>query len=376
MIKMKNLELGHIGIHEKANLNSGDTLLFQVVRDLFEKALEVSIHWNLYQVWEEFDKDKIDQINSTNDAVILGGGGLLLRDQLGSDIKNSGWQWNCSANNTLKFNLPLIIYAIGYNRFYNQEDFSQEFTASMNAIAEKSPFFSLRNNGSLNAVRRYLSKENLETVKLFRQFCPTTIVSRLYPDLNEIALEHEKKGRRLLSFNAAFDRAEMRFTDPVKKFNEICTLMKYAQDKGWTIIACAHKDMDREIEKYLERNNVKFIVKDLTRSSPDEIMRHYAQVDLSVGMRGHSQMIPFGFNKPIFSLISHDKLKFFLEDLNLNSLGVDLNSKDLIDIFSTFLENFDKNELDLIQTLKEKQNFIWKETSKNFSIIRSQLQLC
>jgi hypothetical protein len=40
------------------------------------------------------------------------------------------------------------------------------------------------------------------------------------------------------------------------------------------------------------------------------------------------------------------------------------------------LENFDKNELDLIQTLQEKQNFIWKETSKNFSIIRSQLQLC
>ena len=373
---MKKLELGHIGIHEKANLNSGDTLLFKVVRDLFEKALEVSIHWNLYQVWEEFDKDKIDQINLTNDAVILGGGGLLLRDQLGSDIKNSGWQWNCSANNTLKFNLPLIIYAIGYGRFYNQEDFSQEFTASMNAIAEKSPFFSLRNNGSLNAVRRYLSKENLETVKLFRQFCPTTIVSRLYPDLNEISLEHKKKGRRLLSFNAAFDRAEMRFTDPVKKFNEICTLMKYAQNKGWTIIACAHKDMDREIEKYLERNNVEFIVKDLTRSSPDEIMRHYAQVDLSVGMRGHSQMIPFGFNKPIFSLISHDKLKFFLEDLNLNSLGVDLNSKDPIDIFSTFLDNFDKNELDLIQTLKEKQNFIWKETSKNFSIIRSQLQLC
>jgi hypothetical protein len=83
---MQKIKIGHIGIHEKANLNSGDTLLFQVVRDLFETILDVKIEWNLYQVWENFDEDTIDQMNKENNVLIIGGGGLLLKDQKGADI--------------------------------------------------------------------------------------------------------------------------------------------------------------------------------------------------------------------------------------------------------------------------------------------------
>lgn len=207
--------------------------------------------------------------------------------------------------------------------------------------------------------------------KMYRQFCPTTLVSLIYSDLKKLAENHAKKEAKVLSFNAAFDRTDMRFSNPDKVFNEICKLIKHAENKGWSIVACSHKEMDREIESFLVDNKVNFKTKDLTSSSPREIMKHYAQVDLSVGMRGHSQMIPFGFNKPIISLISHDKLQFFLDDLELGEFGINLNSNNLFDQFVRILDNIEINKDQVEETLKSKQKYIWKETFDNFSIMKN-----
>ena len=83
-------------------------------------------------------------------------------------------------------------------------------------------FFGLRNNGSIEAVIKYLLDENQKKAKIYRQFCPTTMVSLIYPDLKKLAEDHAKKESKILSFNAAFDRTEMRFSDPDKIF-----LMKF-----------------------------------------------------------------------------------------------------------------------------------------------------
>ena len=45
-------------------------------------------------------------------------------------------------------------------------------------------------------------------------------------------------------------------------------------------------------------------------------------------MRGHSQMIPFGLRKNILSIVSHDKLKWFLEDIDHPEWGVDVREND------------------------------------------------
>ena len=82
-------------------------------------------------------------------------------------------------------------------------------------------------------------------------------------------------------------------------------------------------------------------------------------------------MIPFGFNKPIISLISHDKLKFFLDDLNLLKFGIDLNSNDLLERFSKILNHIETKKNSVIEELKLKQASIWSETNKNFSIIKN-----
>jgi polysaccharide pyruvyl transferase WcaK-like protein len=368
---MKSINIAHIGIHKKANLNSGDTLLFSVVRDIFKFFLDDRVEWTLYQLWEEFSEEQIKLINKYHDGIVIGGGGLLLKDQLGSNIKNSGWQWNCSSSVMQRIEIPLIIFAIGYNKFRGQEDFDKNFYESMNMLSSKSEFLSLRNNGSIESLKKYLNNANLKKNKITRQLCPTTLISKIN---NKFALKsaiHENKGKKILSFNAAFDRRDMRFNNPEEKFLEACELMKFAQEKNWIIQVCSHKDMDREIEGILKSIDVDFIIKDLTRSSPNEIMEHYSQIDLSIGMRKHSQMIPFGLNKPIFSLISHDEVKYFLDDIGLPQYGVDMSENGYSKPIKDFLLNFDDNRANIINILKVAQEEIWKETQENFEIIKS-----
>ena len=139
-IKKKKLNIAHIGIHKKANLNSGDTLLFNVVRDLFDYFYPKQINWELFQVWKEMTFNQITKLNNNFDGIVLGGGGLLMKDQKGSDIKNSGWQWNCSSELMNKIEIPIIVFAIGYGRFRGQEDFDAIFNESMETLFSKSKF--------------------------------------------------------------------------------------------------------------------------------------------------------------------------------------------------------------------------------------------
>ena len=66
-----------------------------------------------------------------------------MKDQQGSDVKNSGWQWNCSKEN-YKNHYTFGSFAVGYNRFRFQEDFEKVFSDSMNTLSEKSKFLGLK----------------------------------------------------------------------------------------------------------------------------------------------------------------------------------------------------------------------------------------
>src|SRR5690606_10441117 len=54
-----------------------------------------------------------------------------------------------------------------------------------------------------------------------------------------------------------------------------------------------------------------------------DILSFYEGVDLVAGMRGHAQMIPFGVGTPIISLVAHDKMGWFLDDIGHPEWGID-----------------------------------------------------
>jgi polysaccharide pyruvyl transferase WcaK-like protein len=363
----------HIGVHSSANRNAGDTVLFPVVRRTFETLLG-PCDWMLRQAWEPFSAEDARCANKEFDGIVIGGGGLLLRDQAGSDIANSGWQWNSTVSAVKEIDIPLIIFAIGYNRFRGQADFNPIFTDHIRALTARASFFGLRNIGSINALRQYL--EESQRNKLCRQYCPTTVLWQLYPEYRSVAQAHDAKGERKLAFNAAFDREALRFGQDVDRvLANVAGAVLAAQERGWKIVVIAHKTMDRNIEPYLDAVGVEYDTADLTDAGPEEVMTVYSQVDFAFGMRGHAQMIPFGLRRPIMSVISHDKMRFLLDDIKRPGWGVEVDSPDLAKHLDAALAAIESNRQMVHADVARAQQEVWEETQSNMRAIASALSV-
>lgn len=159
-ISNNSLKLVHVSAFNYGN--AGDVLLPIVLQDTWQNEFG-KIDWINQKVHATVDIDLINQINES-DGVIIGGGGLFLRDTNPNQI--SGWQWPCSMEMLHKIKVPIIFYAVGYNRFRGQEEFEPFFKESITAFAEKSAYIGLRNYGSINAVKNYLP-ENLHSNCVF-----------------------------------------------------------------------------------------------------------------------------------------------------------------------------------------------------------------
>lgn len=361
----------HIGVHNSANRNAGDTLLFPVVRKTFDKMLG-PCDWELRQAWELFTLEDSYRVNREFDGVVIGGGGLLLRDQVGSDVTNSGWQWNSTVEAVNSLEIPIFVFAIGYNRFRGQVDFDPIFTTHVQKLVKKSSFFSLRNTGSINALQKYLLPDQQHN--LTRQYCPTNVLWQLYPEYRGLAESHDAKQSRVIAFNTAFDRAHLRFGEKRDEtLMNVANALRMAQERDWTIVLAAHKEMDRQIEPFLDHAGVEYDTVDLTDAAPEEIIAFYAQVDLALGMRGHAQMIPFGLRRPIMSIISHDKMRFLLDDINRPNWGIEVESVDLLSRIEDFLRVIETDRNTLHADIARVQQKVWDETKTNFHKIVKDL---
>ena len=367
--------LAHFGLHNAVgankhiavNSNAGDTSLFSAVMELFDYSFGCN-KWILSSLWNEINQKEVDYLNSEADAIVLGGGGLLLRDQKGADSANSGWQWNCPVDMLSKFKVPIIIFAIGYNRFRDQPEFDPIFSEHITELVRISDFFSLRNSGSIRAVGKYLLDESLKS-KLILQPCPTTVIWHIYEDM--IKKFHTPKVQKNMAINIAFDRRDMRFDqDEDKIMADISRVIKKYNDSGWNIVLANHKPQDNEFSRWLDKEGVRYKAVDLSQYRPEEIIKFYSDKRLTVGMRGHSQMIPFGLRKNILSIVSHDKLKWFLEDIDHPEWGVDVRENDFKNKFDEKIQEIggDRHE-EINQELISAQEKIWNLTQENMKKI-------
>lgn len=312
---MQSINLMHVAVHENRNNNCGDTMLSHATRRCFEYFLG-PINWTLHQAWEPFDAAMANQ----HDGVVVGGGGMLLPDQDGANYEASGWQWNCTIEQLKAIKVPLIVFAIGYNRFRGQEDFEEKFFQHIQYVMEKSSFFSMRECKGRNALG--LATVSAGLFRLIFQPCPTTCLWQLYPEFRAMSDD------RILGVNVATDRANLRFGpgEETRTFESIADACKGAEQGGWEVRVICHKPQDVSILLVLESRGVRYKIIHLTYSEPRKILEAYAATTMVIGMRGHAQLIPFGLRKPIISIISHDKLKWFLDDIGHPEWGIEVSN--------------------------------------------------
>lgn len=371
--------VSHFGVHNAeegkpvaVNANAGDTLLFQATRDLLDCRLGVPIQWKLEALWRPIDQEEVARLNAHANLLLIGGGGLFLRDQAGADASASGWQWNCPVDRLRELTSPLVVFGVGYNRFRNQSEFDPVFVEHIRTVVQKSLFFGLRNSGSMRRIREYLPPELHDRVQY--QPCPTTVAWYLYPQYQKGRLATSSRSRTLV-LNAAFDREGMRFGDQKSQIlDDIAQVMGEYVRYGWKLILANHKPQDAEMGDVLARNQVPFTSKNLASAYPEEVLEFYADKDLVVGMRGHAQMIPFGLRVPIVSVVSHDKMQWFLDDIQHPEWGADVQKPNFRQELERAMRHVSTSE-EIRDQIRSAQERLWGVTTANLERIKAALRL-
>ncbi len=341
--------------------NAGDTVLSKCVRDSFN--IHAKFQWQLQKLTAPVTDKLIHKINQ-NKLLLIGGGGVLLPDSNKNNI--SGWQWSVSKKQLANIQVPLIVFAIGYNYFKKQvpDDF---FIDNLKHLINKSSFFGLRNHGSITRVKELVG-ENLAE-KIIYQPCPTTIIRKLHPEIKP------KIKSKNVAINVAFDRYEKRFGSEIyNKLSQIALSMKAIAEKGYKIFNVSHLSIDNKFNLVLDAHKVPYQSINLQYSLPHEVYEFYNNMELVFGMRGHAQMIPFGLNCKIISLGTHNKIRYFLEDIDALDWYIDVDKSE--GLKEIILETFDsitrKNSV-----IKEKIEFYQKKnhliTQENIEKIKKYL---
>ena len=393
---MKILHLAvHNGWPEKeeggTGPNAGDTALNPLIQRLFSKSFN-NIFFENRQVWQLVSNKDILDWNQNFDYILIGGGGLFLNDQPGLDQELSGWTWQISLENLKKIKIPFIVFSVGFNKFYGGKDFSNIFWESIFYIYKNSIFFSLRNNGSIFRINEGFMKNNLITdpnKKIYFQPCQSLIYQNIKNEFKETLLEKSYKSPFKISINFAFDRIEQR----VKYSNDFLQEQLFLfinnllmnKDLIGNITLLKHKEIDRLSYKYmhklLDMHSEKFKVIDVSYFTTEEIYDTYSKFDFALGMRGHGIMIPLGAGVIPYSLISHPKLMYLINDLgikNIKDVSTDISENIDYQELSKSFEKFLKNKESIINNYKKGLNNFEVITKNNLNILEKiiKLNLC
>jgi polysaccharide pyruvyl transferase WcaK-like protein len=359
----KSKRIAHFSAY-RHKCNAGDVLLPIAIRNSVEFGLNYEYNWQHLFARNFVDDKSIDIANKSN-GVIIGGGGLFLRDTNPND--NSGWQWNCSIKQLKKIKVPIVLFAVGYNRFRYQPDFEPIFKEHLNVLIEKSLFFGLRNTGSIENVKKYIDLQYHNKIRF--QPCCTTIIKKLYPNFTDYSKKED-----FVAINCAFDRSNLRFGEDIgNKLSAIAKMAKQVSN-DFRIKFYSHMPSDEYFLPFLDAYSVKYEIVRLN-TNPQTIIQEYSKPSLVIGMRGHSQMIPFGCGTPILSIVSHEKMKWFLQDINHVEWGCEINDNNFEEQLLAKSLMLLENKEQIIKNIDENQDNFLDITMKNVNEIRKEFHL-
>ena len=355
--KAQKPALMHYTLFKGWGNNAGDLVLSKAVRD----TLNISFNntWDIHNVHSVINDVEIEKMNKSA-GIIVGGGGLFLPDT--NKNTKSHWQWPINISQIESINKPLIAYAIGYNYFHGQEP-SKEFVENLEAFIKKSDFIGLRNTGSINAVNSLLDNKYVDKIRY--QPCPTTILSRI----SNITPTDLGKN---IAVNIALDRYDKRFGKSKNEiFNKIGKSLYTLHSSGYNIFYAAHLSFDKRFLLVLDRLNIPYQKINLHQMLAPQIVSFYAKMDLVIGMRGHAQMIPFGVNTMILTLGTHNKMKWFLEDINASEWYIDVKESDNLESQITEkVQYLFENRTSVEEKIYSEQEKLYSVTQENLEIIK------
>lgn len=352
-------QLAHVAFYMDRQGNAGDKVLPESVRLCFGPDTG-SAGWHPEHVHRLFDDDAVERVNQRR-GLVIGGGGLFIPDT--SPNGNSAWQWNVSDDALRRIQVPIAVFAVGYNAFEGQAYARERFTESLRTLTECASFFGLRNHGSVERVRELLPAALHE--KVIFQPCPTTVARHVVPGWQDPS---ERADTILL--NCAYDRAGLRFGHDYGSFlremaQAVGALREHAQ-----VRYAAHAVTDEKFVFDLRREHgIALPVVPMYDWDTPRILSEYAATRLVIGMRGHAGMIPFGCGTPILSLVSHPKLAYFLADIERPEWGISVHEPRLGALLTERAVGILDNHGASVADVHGQQEQLWKVTRDNLAVL-------
>ncbi|MEV5724846.1 MULTISPECIES: glycosyltransferase [Streptomyces] len=356
-------QLAHVAFYMDRQGNAGDKLLPESVRLAFDPDT-TGRRWLSVHAHRLFDEAALERVNARR-GLVIGGGGLFIPDTMPNG--NSAWQWNVPDELLERIEVPIAVYAVGFNAFDGQSYRANRFRESLRKLVEKSAFFGLRNHGSIEKVRAMLPAHLHDKVRF--QPCPTTVTRQLVDGWRDPATRDDT-----ILINAAYDRAGLRFGHDYGYF--LAQMAQAVRDLGELAeVQCvAHSLDDERIAFDLRREHgISLPVIPMYDFGNDEIRELYARTKLVIGMRGHAGMIPFGCGTPIISLISHPKMAYFLRDIERPEWGVSVHDRNLAAILVERSRELLADHAKTVADVHGRQQELWKITQANAAELRTLL---
>ncbi|MFD5032846.1 polysaccharide pyruvyl transferase family protein [Streptomyces sp. NPDC058405] len=356
-------QLAHVAFYMPQQGNAGDKLLPESVRLTFGTDTGPR-RWHSIHAHRLFDEAALERVNARR-GLVIGGGGLFIPDTAPNG--NSAWQWNVPDALLKRIDVPVMVYAVGFNAFDGQSYRRERFAASLRQLVERAAFFGLRNHGSIEKVRALLPAGLHDKVRF--QPCPTTVTRQLVDGWTDP--EHREN---TVLVNAAYDRAGLRFGHDYGHFlAEMATAVR-ALGAHAEVKCVAHSLDDERIAFDLRREHgISLPVIPMYDFGNDAIRDLYARTKLVIGMRGHAGMIPFGCGTPIISLISHPKMAYFLSDIERPEWGVSVHDKNLGALLTERALGLLDDHAAAVADVHGRQQELWKITQANAADLRAVL---
>lgn len=257
------------------------------------------------------------------DLVLVGGGGMI---EGGKGNYLSAINFNFHLDVLRDSRIPWVFYALGDNQFRRTFFFHRRRLRRLLALAaDGGHLFSVRNDGSEERLRRRLGEVEVATIP-----DPGLWV----PPGPGVAPEVAGDGPHVL-LQLAGDRASRRFgRRRGALLRRLAGVVEgLVGDRGAHVVLCPHllddvplcSELLAALPAKVRRESMSMTSVLNGAAAAPTFFDRYRQVDLVVGMRGHSTICAVGVGTPVIGLASHDKVGGFLRQVGLDDWVVDLD---------------------------------------------------
>jgi polysaccharide pyruvyl transferase WcaK-like protein len=313
--------------------NMGDAVLLKSIQERLTKAAQAAglelrfVPLNVQ--WTRVDSALVKKINAKCDLLLIGGGGLFLYKP--ESRSRSGWQLDITLKEIGEIDIPMVIYGMGYNQFaLGGQEMPGIANEVLAALVDKAELFAARDEGSHKAFEERGARPGKILVipdpAMWLKPEPVAI-----PGFNNEAIN--------IGINLAADRLAWRYpapaTDNARAWTKILAqaVKQLIDGRGGAVYYIPHMLRTDAIYwdalKDVLGNKIFDIGVLLPQLFPPRLASAkkfvgvYSQMSAVIGMRGHANIIAFGTNVPILAVSSHNKNRFFMEQIGMDRYVVD-----------------------------------------------------